>query len=164
MSLGQRSWTQTGYKIRPISHFPCLGRGGLIPRHSSRGGRVTGQAYAAFTKKQWGPDDLILSRFQSSNSPKAGKKHLSGFYQVANKFFKMKKTAAAAEPLEKAQRTITFTWHCLLELEEGMGWEEAEPEHWLGRGDPHLLETPAHPRRRHPAACRESITGSAAGQ
>lgn len=49
-------------------------------------------------------------------------------------------------------------------VEEGMGWEEAEPENWLGRGDPHLLETPAHPRRRHPAACRESITGSAAGQ
>ena len=76
----------------------------------------------------------------------------------------MKKTAAAAEPLEKAQRTITFTWHCLLELEEGMGWEEAEPEHWWGSGDTCLLETPAHPRRRHPAACHESLTGSAAGQ
>ena len=51
---------------------------------------------------------------------------------MANKFFKMKETAAAAEPLEKAQRTITFTWHCLLDLEEGMGREEAEPEHWWG--------------------------------
>lgn len=68
----------------------------------------------------------------------------------------MKKTAAAAEPLEKAQRTITFTWHCLLELEEGMGWEEAEPEHWWGSGDTCLLETPAHPRRRHPAACQQA--------
>ena len=83
---------------------------------------------------------------------------------MANKFFKMKKTAAAAEPLEKAQRTITFTRHCSLELEEGMGWEEAEPEHWWGSGDTCLLETPAHPRRRHPAACHESITGSAVGQ
>lgn len=38
----------------------------------------------------------------------------------------MKKAAAAAEPPEKSQRTITFTWHGLLELEEGKGWEEAE--------------------------------------
>lgn len=45
---------------------------------------------------------------------------------MANTFLKMKKAAAAAEPPEKTQRTITF--HCLQELEEGIGWEEAEPE------------------------------------
>lgn len=39
----------------------------------------------------------------------------------------MKKVAAATEPPERvSQRTITFTWHYLVELEEGTGWEEAE--------------------------------------
>lgn len=47
----------------------------------------------------------------------------------------MKKAAAAAEPLEKTQRTITFTWHCLLELERGADWEEADPGEWWDSGD-----------------------------
>ena len=54
---------------------------------------------------------------------------------MANKFLKMKKAAAAAEPLEKTHRTITFTWHCLLELERGADWEEADPGEWWDSGD-----------------------------
>jgi len=45
---------------------------------------------------------------------------------MANKFLKMKKATAAAEPPEKSPGTITFPWRCGLELEGGTGWEEAE--------------------------------------
>lgn len=47
--------------------------------------------------------------------PRLEKKHLSAFHQMANKFLKMKKAAAAAEPPEKREQshslgTVYLDW------------------------------------------------------
>lgn len=72
----------------------------------------------------------------------------------------MKKAAAATKHPEKSQRTITFTWHCLLKLEEGTGWEKAK----VGRRGTFMADgNSAHFRGQHPDTCPESIVGLAIG-